>query len=98
MFPALDFLVQLESLKIAYCGRILDPGLLTLPQNLKKLTLSNFRLPWIHISAVGRLQNLEVLKLLSRSLEGGRWEMKDGEFLKLKYLKLHYEYCSVECL
>ncbi|KAG5583931.1 hypothetical protein H5410_044365 [Solanum commersonii] len=30
----------------------------------------------------------EVLKLLSRAFEGVQWDMKDGEFLKLKFLKL----------
>ncbi|KAL3500533.1 hypothetical protein ACH5RR_039626 [Cinchona calisaya] len=87
-FPTLDFLVQLESLKILYFGRSLNLGEFTLPWNLKKLSLSYFRLPWIHISAVGKLQNLEVLKLLSKAFEGRRWDMREGEFLKLKYLKL----------
>ncbi|KAH0632329.1 hypothetical protein KY284_035115 [Solanum tuberosum] len=30
----------------------------------------------------------EVLKLLSRAFEGVQWDMKDGEFLKLRFLKL----------
>ncbi|CDP16515.1 unnamed protein product [Coffea canephora] len=34
------------------------------------------------------LPNLEVLKLLSKAFEGKVWEMKEGEFLKLKILKL----------
>ncbi|WMV44380.1 hypothetical protein MTR67_037765 [Solanum verrucosum] len=29
----------------------------------------------------------EVLKLLSRAFEDVQWDMKDGEFLKLKFLK-----------
>ncbi|XP_071928051.1 putative late blight resistance protein homolog R1A-4 [Coffea arabica] len=37
---------------------------------------------------IGRLPNLEVLKLLSRAFEGKVWEMKKGEFHKLKFLKL----------
>ncbi|XP_027182304.1 putative late blight resistance protein homolog R1B-17 [Coffea eugenioides] len=87
-FPVLDLLIHLESLKILYVGRALNPGELNLPWNSKKLTLSSFRLPWTHISAIGKLPNLEVLKLLSRAFEGPRWDMREGEFLGLKYLKL----------
>ncbi|XP_071919000.1 putative late blight resistance protein homolog R1B-17 [Coffea arabica] len=87
-FRVLDLLIHLESLKILYVGRALNPGELNLPWNLKKLTLSSFRLPWTHISAIGRLPNLEVLKLVSRAFEGPRWDMREVEFLGLKYLKL----------
>ncbi|KAL3534413.1 hypothetical protein ACH5RR_002874 [Cinchona calisaya] len=87
-FPRLDTLTQLESLSILYSGRALNPHRLILPLNLKELTLSNFFLPWEYISSVGRLQNLEVLKLLSRSFQGQTWDMKEGEFSKLKYMKL----------
>nr|XP_027093447.1 putative late blight resistance protein homolog R1B-8 isoform X1 [Coffea arabica] len=88
-FPELDTLTRLESLKMVYIGRPLTSIEFNLPLNLKKLTLSNFRLPWDHISAIGkRLQNLEVLKLLSRAFEGQTWDMREGEFIKLKYLML----------
>ncbi|XP_027095967.1 putative late blight resistance protein homolog R1A-3 [Coffea arabica] len=85
-FPQFGILNQLESLNIS--GRALNQGELSFPLNLKKLTLSKLRLPWKHMSAIGRLQNLEVLKLLSNAFEGRRWDMKEGEFLKLKFLKL----------
>ncbi|KAL3518755.1 hypothetical protein ACH5RR_021344 [Cinchona calisaya] len=87
-FPRLDILTHLDSLNVLYSGRTLSPGEFNFPENLKKLTLTNFRLPWSHISTIGRLQNLEVLKLHSRAFEGRRWDMKEGEFLKLKFLKL----------
>lgn len=87
-FPVLDFLIRLESLKIFYFGKLLNPGELNLPWSLKKLTLSNFRLPWTHIGAIGRLKNLEVLKLLCKAFEGPTWDMREGEFVKLKYLEL----------
>ncbi|KAL2559334.1 putative late blight resistance protein-like protein R1B-16 [Forsythia ovata] len=90
-FPALDFLNQLESLKISYYGKVRNPCKFMFPSNLKKLTLTKFRLPWNEISQIGRLPNLEVLKLLFKSFEGKRWDMKDEkdeEFLNLKYLKL----------
>ncbi|KAL2559040.1 Late blight resistance protein R1-A [Forsythia ovata] len=87
-FPALDFLDKLESLKISYYGKVRNPCKFMFPSSLKKLTLTKFRLPWNEISQIGRLPNLEVLKLLFKSFEGQRWDMKDEEFLNLKYLKL----------
>ncbi|XP_027117887.1 putative late blight resistance protein homolog R1A-4 [Coffea arabica] len=87
-FPRLIRLTHLESLKILYHGTPLNNGEFNLPLNLKKLTLSNFRLPWSHISTIGKLENLEVLKLLSGAFEGRTWKMEDGEFQKLKFLCL----------
>nr|XP_027095638.1 putative late blight resistance protein homolog R1C-3 isoform X1 [Coffea arabica] len=87
-FPLLGFLTQLEALKVTYSGRFCHPRKFDFPLNLKKLTLSKFCLPWDCVSEIGRLPNLEVLKLLSRAFEGERWNMKEGEFLKLKFLKL----------
>lgn len=87
-FPVLDFLMNLESLSIFFSGRKPYPSEFNLPLNLKKLTLSNFHLPWDLISEVGRLPSLEVLKLLSQAFEGKTWDMREGEFLKLKFLKL----------
>lgn len=89
-FPELGFLVNLESLKVI-CYAVMPLACeLSFPLNLKKLTLSNFRLPWKKISTIGRLPNLEVLKLLIDAFEGEQWDMKDGEFQKLKVLKLAF--------
>lgn len=88
LFPRLDVLTRLESLKISYTGRALSAAEFIFPLSLKKLTLSNFRLPWSHISMIGRLQNLEVLKLLSNAYDGEIWDMVEGEFHNLKFLKL----------
>lgn len=88
-FPILDFLVHLESLKVFSNGKKLSqPCEFKFPENLKKLTLSNFRLPWKEISIIARLPNLEVLKLLRKAFEGEKWEVKDDEFPALKALKL----------
>ncbi|XP_060215476.1 putative late blight resistance protein homolog R1A-3 [Lycium barbarum] len=87
-FPVLDFLNQLESLNVIYQGRVLQPCEFNFPSNLKKLTLSKFRLPWVEISAIAALQNLEVLKLLLEAFEGEEWNVSDEEFPKLKFLKL----------
>ncbi|MCD7454086.1 hypothetical protein HAX54_023448 [Datura stramonium] len=89
-FPILDFLNQLESLKVLYHGRILSPCKFSFPSNLKKLTLSKFRLPWSEISAISALENLEVLKLVFRAFEGDRWDVNDVEFKRLKFLKLDF--------
>lgn len=87
-FPVLDFLCQLESLNISPAEGRYYPCKFSFPLNLKKLTMSNFGLPWSEISKIGKLPNLEILKLVSRAFEGGEWEGGDGEFLELKYLKL----------
>lgn len=87
-FQRLDFLSQLSSLKIGYCGKSFDPIEFNLPLSLKKLTLSNFRLPWDYISPIRSLQNLEALKLISRAFDGERWDVREGEFRKLKFFKL----------
>ncbi|CAN4116127.1 unnamed protein product [Withania somnifera] len=87
-FPSLEFMSRLESLKILHYGQPLYSCRFNLPSNIKRLTLSKFRLPWSEISRIGRLPHLEVLKLLCRAFEGMQWDMRDGEFLKLKFLKL----------
>ncbi|XP_049404521.1 late blight resistance protein R1-A-like [Solanum stenotomum] len=88
-FPRLDFLHQLESLKLlSYSYPTKHPHEFNFPLNLRELTLSNFRLPWTQIWTVGNLPNLEILKLLFRAFDGGEWEVKDSDFPELKYLKL----------
>ncbi|KAL3515646.1 hypothetical protein ACH5RR_022548 [Cinchona calisaya] len=79
----LDSLSRLESLKVDYFS-----GDFSFPLNLKKLTLKHSNHPWSEISTIGKLPNLEVLKLLYKSFLGDIWEMKEGEFLKLRFLKL----------
>ncbi|CAI9109184.1 OLC1v1008958C1 [Oldenlandia corymbosa var. corymbosa] len=88
LVPAWGSLAKLESLNISYLGVALNSGELNLPSSLKKLSLSNFHLSLCHISAVGKLQNLEVLKLISCAFEGSTWTMTEGEFRELKYLEL----------
>ncbi|KAK6780154.1 hypothetical protein RDI58_022338 [Solanum bulbocastanum] len=79
-FPRLDFLHQLESLKLfSYSYRAKHPHEFNFPSKLRELTLSNFRLPSTQI--------LTVLKLLFRAFEGAEWEVKDSDFPELKYLK-----------
>ncbi|KAL3506456.1 hypothetical protein ACH5RR_031838 [Cinchona calisaya] len=87
-FPRLNFLTHLESLMVFFYGMPLFSNEFDLPSNLKKLTLSNFRLAWSDISVIGRLPNLQVLKLVCGAFEGQIWEMWEEEFQELKYLKL----------
>ncbi|XP_027100390.1 putative late blight resistance protein homolog R1A-3 [Coffea arabica] len=87
-FPAMDVLTKLESPKISYYGPPPNVSPFILPSSLKKFTLSSFRLPWHHISAIARFPNLEVLNLLCRAFEGEVWEMEEDEYRELKYLKL----------
>lgn len=81
----LDFLSRLESLKLfGYWERV------GFPLNLKKLTLSKSEIQQScsMLSAIGKLPKLEVLKLLQQAFVGETWEMKEGEFPKLRFLKL----------
>ncbi|CDP21728.1 unnamed protein product [Coffea canephora] len=86
-FPRLDCLTHLVSLNVFYYGSAITREFI-LPSNLRKLTLSNFHLPWSHISTIGRLLNLEVLKLLLDAFEGLIWDMEEDQFKELKFLKL----------
>ncbi|KAF5754040.1 hypothetical protein HanRHA438_Chr17g0797431 [Helianthus annuus] len=97
LFPPLDTLVHLEKLKINievdYSHRFLPKQarftcLNRLPHTLKKVTFSNCYLPWKDLSELGRLPNLEILKLLRGHCQGPRWDPNDGEFKKLKFLKI----------
>ncbi|CDP04880.1 unnamed protein product [Coffea canephora] len=88
LFKLLECLRELRSLKMSFHVRAPYPFKFTFPSNLKKLTISNARLPWDEISVIGQLSNLEVLKLLSKAFEGQQWDMREGEFQKLKFLKL----------
>nr|GME14415.1 putative late blight resistance protein homolog R1B-14 [Ipomoea batatas] len=53
-----------------------------LPQNLKKLTLSNTYLSWEDMDIIGRLPTLEVLKLKEFAFSGPRWEPADDDGFK----------------
>lgn len=91
-FPALDFLGRLEVLKVIYDGSGRNQCKLHFPLHLKKLTLSKFGLPWSEISAIQRLRNLEVLKLLNGAFVGEEWDMtaedENCSFPNLRFLKM----------
>ncbi|KAL0446706.1 UNVERIFIED_CONTAM: putative late blight resistance proteinR1A-10 [Sesamum latifolium] len=58
------------------------------PPNLRALTLSGSHLPWEDMVTVGKIPNLEVLKLKDHAFSGRVWEPVDGGFLALKFLLL----------
>ncbi|KAL8497625.1 hypothetical protein ACS0TY_021092 [Phlomoides rotata] len=80
----LRFLTQLHSLSLE---RLLRKNF-GFPSNIRRLTLRMSGLPWEQMSIVGRLEFLEVLKLRKYAFEGERWNTRDGEFQKLKFLQL----------
>ncbi|CAI9095123.1 OLC1v1030987C1 [Oldenlandia corymbosa var. corymbosa] len=91
MFESLG---KLESLSIA--NRIeVNPNHgwrnlnINFPTNLKKLSLWYIGLPWSAMSMIGKLPHLETLRLYFNACKGTTWILGDGEFSKLKYLKVY---------
>ncbi|KAG8378757.1 hypothetical protein BUALT_Bualt07G0018300 [Buddleja alternifolia] len=89
----LFILQHLESLKCIvthpYFASKLVPFILwALPESLTKLTLSGCGFPWKYMSVIGSLMNLEVLNLKCYAFCDPIWESREGEFLRLKYLRL----------
>ncbi|XP_051123189.1 disease resistance protein RPP8-like [Andrographis paniculata] len=58
------------------------------PPKLKSLTLADTFLDWSHMSILGLLENLEVLKLKDKAFSGKIWEAKDGGFRRLEVLHI----------
>ncbi|KAL8502530.1 hypothetical protein ACS0TY_021608 [Phlomoides rotata] len=85
----LSFLPHLESLNIRFYGLGME-GII-FPSNIKKLTLFGTSLTSEEMSIIGRLENLEVLKLRLISYEDERWDTRDAEFQKLNFLKMEVE-------
>ncbi|THF98608.1 hypothetical protein TEA_011280 [Camellia sinensis var. sinensis] len=95
MFPDLHFLDHLQELKLWNEGVFNQNahvlGRIKLPLNLTKLTLKNTYLNWDEMSTLGKsLPNLEGLKLSYRACIGKCWQTSDGEFPRLKFLKLKH--------
>lgn len=86
-------LQKLESLNCSF-GKLPDRDdvlhSLKLPSSLKKLCLTKCQLHWEDLKLIGWLPHLEVLKLGLGSVIGDEWNPVDGQFLRLKYLKIHY--------
>ncbi|XP_057767427.1 putative late blight resistance protein homolog R1A-10 isoform X3 [Salvia miltiorrhiza] len=64
------------------------------PPNLRMLTLSCTYLGWPHMAALGRLLNLQVLKLKEMAFKGTLWQAQGGGFPELE--TLHIERTELE--
>ncbi|KAA8533657.1 hypothetical protein F0562_030909 [Nyssa sinensis] len=92
-FPELGFLNQLRTLKLlnrSSYRQSFDLQRVTFPPNLRRLILSRTFLEWKEMSVLGMLLNLEALKLEFQACIGPCWETRDGEFRRLKFLRLSY--------
>lgn len=96
-FDSLGKLSYLENLRLvndAFPHPPSEGKLTSLPQRykfpprLKKLTLSDTLLDWKHISVLGLLENLEILKLKDNACEGEWWQPEDGSFRALRVLHI----------
>ncbi|KAL2243752.1 UNVERIFIED_CONTAM: putative late blight resistance protein R1A-10 [Sesamum indicum] len=84
-------LQKLESLSIKTEYRPLEN--LTFPASLKKLRLEGCNIPWEKIMSVGSfLPNLEKLVLETNWIEEYEWNQVEGDFPRLKFLKISYSY------
>ncbi|KAL6508884.1 hypothetical protein OROHE_021443 [Orobanche hederae] len=94
-FDSMVRLSNLEKLKLINSEDPL-PGLplsFQFPPKLKRLSLVNTSLDWAHMSVLGQLENLKVLKLKDRAFVGKIWEVADG-FWKLEVLYIeHTDLC-----
>ncbi|XP_051144790.1 putative late blight resistance protein homolog R1A-10 [Andrographis paniculata] len=97
LFDSLGKLSHLENLKLLNDVFPRPPSegkLMTLPLSykfppkLKKLTLSDTLLDWKHMSILGRLDNLQILKLKDNAFEGDWWQPEDGGFRALRVLHI----------
>lgn len=87
-FQVLHSLSKLESLNLQYSRHVAHTCQFNFSTALKELTLSGSNHPWNEMSTIGKLPNLEVLKLLCSAIVGNTWDVEDDEFPNLKYLKL----------
>ncbi|CAI9117821.1 OLC1v1019306C1 [Oldenlandia corymbosa var. corymbosa] len=62
---------------------------LKFPDTLKKLCLWHLGLPWKAMSTIGKLPNLQVLKLYYNACKGATWDLEEGNFSQLKCLSLY---------
>lgn len=85
----LDSLENLKLLNDDISSRLFGlPSHKSFPRELTKLTLLNTLLDWSEMSTLGKLENLEVLKLKDNAFKGKLWQTEKGGFLRLKFLHI----------
>ncbi|XP_057802811.1 putative late blight resistance protein homolog R1A-3 [Salvia miltiorrhiza] len=82
---------QLDELRLEMRGDLSsrqfdEIGGLNFPLQLRRLTLSGWRLSWSHMKIIGSLPNLQVLKLRNYACQGSLWITTEGEFRELRLL------------
>nr|XP_009770862.1 PREDICTED: putative late blight resistance protein homolog R1B-16 isoform X1 [Nicotiana sylvestris]XP_009770863.1 PREDICTED: putative late blight resistance protein homolog R1B-16 isoform X1 [Nicotiana sylvestris]XP_009770864.1 PREDICTED: putative late blight resistance protein homolog R1B-16 isoform X1 [Nicotiana sylvestris]XP_009770865.1 PREDICTED: putative late blight resistance protein homolog R1B-16 isoform X1 [Nicotiana sylvestris]XP_009770866.1 PREDICTED: putative late blight resistan len=98
-FPKLDFLNELESLKVTFqSSNSSDSAPFKFENRLWNFQFSSsLKILWLHqfpltsdsLSTIGRLSNLEELYLEDAIIERGEWNMgEEDTFQNLKYLRL----------
>ncbi|XP_027099554.1 putative late blight resistance protein homolog R1A-10 [Coffea arabica] len=86
---ALDFLENLKLLNEDVSSPLKRlPQEHNFPSKLTRLTLSKTLLPWNQMSILGKLENLEVLKLKDNAFKGDRWRTESGGFQSLQFLHI----------
>ncbi|KAL3510828.1 hypothetical protein ACH5RR_030229 [Cinchona calisaya] len=92
LFTYLRKLESLENLKLLnddIASKLYGlPSEKSFPRRLTKLTLLNTLLEWKEMSTLGKLENLEVLKLKDNAFQGKLWQTEKGGFLHLKFLHI----------
>ncbi|CAA2962861.1 late blight resistance homolog R1A-10 [Olea europaea subsp. europaea] len=97
LFDSLGKLDYLENLKLwndvfpqqPSEGKIRSlPQSYQFPSKLKKLTIVDTMLDWKHMSTLGLLEGLEILKLKDNAFIGDRWKSQDGGFRSLTVLHI----------
>nr|XP_009781183.1 PREDICTED: putative late blight resistance protein homolog R1A-10 [Nicotiana sylvestris] len=73
---------------VQFFPRLPAPQWNSFPEKLMHLTLEATHLLWKDISFLGKLPNLEVLKLKYFAFQGSNWNLNEGGFKKLKLLHI----------
>ncbi|XP_057802998.1 putative late blight resistance protein homolog R1B-14 [Salvia miltiorrhiza] len=67
-------------------------GGLNFPLQLRRLTLSGWKLPWSDMTIIGSLPHLQVLKLRNYACHDSYWKTSKGQFRELRYLLIDRSY------
>lgn len=85
----LNFLENLKLLNVDVTSKLYSlPPENKFPRRLARLTLQDTSLDWKHISILGKLETLEILKLKDNAFLGQFWETEEGGFRCLKVLHI----------